>query len=331
MGKQNLFIQPSMSYRLPSLALLRTFEAAARHLSFKRAAAEVCVTPAAVSQQIRALEDWLGVPLFHRMTRRLVLTAQGEAMLPKLREGFECIAAAIELSRQPGAGLLQLTAPPSFASYWLVPRLPAFAAAHPGIELRLASTAGAIERRGAVAVLDTFAEDPRAPASELAIIYGHGDHPGFVAERILVPDYLPVCTPALAGGAHPLRTPADLAHQVLIHDETLYDEGEGARDRSGWGAWLRLASADGVDPCRGPRFANAVLALEAARAGQGVALISRLSIGAHLASGELVVPFDIPLPSPRAYYLEMRAAIAHRPAVRAFRDWLVQTAQAAAR
>src|SRR5690606_20902693 len=145
------------------------------------------------------------------------------------------------------------------------------------------------------------------------------------------PDYLPVCTPALAGGALPLRTPADLAHHVLIHDETLYDEDEGARDRSSWGAWLRLAGAHGVDPGRGPRFANAVLALEAARAGQGVALVSRLSIAAHLASGELAVPFDIALPSPRAYYLVVRAAIAERPAVRAFRDWLLQAARGAAR
>jgi len=317
-----------MSYRLPSLALLRTFEAAARHLSFKRAAAEVCVTPSAVSQQIRALEEWLGAPLFHRMTRGLALTAQGEAMLPKLREGFECIAAAVELTRQAGDGPLQLTAPPSFASYWLVPRLPAFAAAHPGIELRLASTPAAIERRGEAAVLETLAEDPRAPANELAIVYGHGSYPGFLVERILVPDYVPVCAAALASGERPLRTPADLARHVLIHDETL-DEEAGAR--SGWGAWLRLGGVEGVDPGRGPRFAHAVLALEAARAGQGVALISRLSIGAHLASGELVVPFDLPLPSPRAYYLVMRAAIAHRPAVRAFRDWLVQTAQAAAR
>jgi LysR family glycine cleavage system transcriptional activator len=318
-----------MSYRLPSLSLLRTFEAAARHLSFKKAAAEVCVTPAAVSQQIKALERYLGVPLFHRMTRALALTEHGAAMLPKVREGFECLAAAVEMTRQRTAGWLKVTAPPSFASYWLVPRLARFVAAHPEVELRLSSTPDAIDRSGEARMLERLGDDPRDPASEVLILYGSGRYPGFVVDRILVPDYLPVCAPALLEGERALRTPADLARQVLIHDETLYEEGEEEDASCGWAAWLKLAGVAGVDVHRGPRFAHAVLALEAARAGEGVTLASRLLIGPRLADGDLVVPFDIPMPSPRAYFLVMREGLAERPAVRAFRAWLREEAGAA--
>lgn len=314
-----------MSHRLPGLALLRTFEAAARHLSFKKAAAEIHVTPAAVSQQIKALEDWLGVPLFRRLTRALELTEHGTAMLPKVREGFECFAAAVETTRQPKAVPLTVIAPPSFASHWLVPRLPRFSAAHPEVELRLASTADTIHRRGEAAVLEKAGADKGEARSEVAILYGKGDYPGYRVERVFTPDYVPVCAPSLRG-LGTLATPADLERFTLIHDETLHEQEHGGRSRSGWGQWLRLAGVSSVDASRGPRFSNAVLAIDAALAGQGVALASKPLVEARVAAGALVIPFDLPLPSPLAYFLVMREAISHRLAVVAFRTWLLDEA-----
>ncbi|MEW5889266.1 MAG: LysR family transcriptional regulator [Pseudomonadota bacterium] len=136
-----------MVYRLPPLTSLRAFEAAARHMSFKKAAEELHVTPAAVSQQIKALEDYLGVALFRRLTRALELTDDAQAMLPKLREGFECLTAAVERTCHHGPrGTLVLSAPPSFAARWLMPRLQRFTEAHPEVELRMSSSLGTIDR-----------------------------------------------------------------------------------------------------------------------------------------------------------------------------------------
>lgn len=317
-----------MNYRLPNLALLRTFEAAARHLSFKKAAEELCVTPAAVSQQIKALEAWLGRPLFHRMTRALALTEQGSTMLPKVREGFDCLVAALESTREAVAGPLTVTAPPSFASHWLVPRLPSFSSAHPDVALRLSSTPDAIDRRGEAAVVDRLKAGLRTAHSEVAILYGDGVYPGYIVEKLFAPDYVPVCTPALLTGAHALRVPTDLAHHVLIHDDTLHDAGHGADGRFGWAQWLARAGAGGIDASRGPRFANAALALAAALAGHGIALSSRPLVESRVADGSLAIPFDIPLPSPCAYYLVFNEMIAQRPAVVAFRAWLLAEAGA---
>ncbi|WP_332673291.1 transcriptional regulator GcvA [Aromatoleum sp.] len=313
-----------MKYRLPGLALLRTFEAAARRLSFKKAAEELHVTPAAVSQQIKALEDWLGVPLFRRMTRALELTEQGAAMLPKVREGFECFDAAVEATRERAAVPLTVIAPPSFASHWLVPRLARFSGAHPDIELRLASTADTIHRRGEAAVLEKD-DDSRDPSSKVAILYGQGDYPGYRVERVFTPDYVPVCAPSLPGLAA-LTAPRELRRFTLIHDETLHEQVHGGRSRSGWGQWLRRAGVSGVDASRGPRFSNAVLAIDAALAGQGIALASKPLVEARVANGSLVIPFDLALPSALSYFLVMRESISHRPAIEAFRAWLLAEA-----
>ncbi|BAL26453.1 transcriptional regulator GcvA [Azoarcus sp. KH32C] len=317
-----------MRYRLPHLPLLRTFEAAARHLSFKKAAAELCVTPAAVSQQIKALEVELGVPLFHRMTRALALTEQGRNMLPKIREGFDCLAAAIEGARQaPADRQLTVTAPPSFAGHWLLPRLPDFTHRHPEVALRLSSTPDTVDRRGEAAMLKRLDADLRAGRSEVAILYGRGDYAGYVVDRLFSPDYVPVCAPALITDGTPLRRPADLARHVLIHDETL-DEGSRGQVNAGWTQWLARAGTVGVDPQRGLRFANAALSLEAALAGHGVALAPRPLVETRVAAGSLVIPFDVSLPSPFAYYLVMHEAIARQAAVTAFRSWLAAEAAA---
>jgi LysR family glycine cleavage system transcriptional activator len=311
-----------MTYRLPPLASLRAFDAAARHLSFKRAADELHVTPAAVSQQMKALEEYLGVPLFRRLTRALELTPQGLAMLPKLREGFECLAAAVATTRDAGDGALTVTAPPSFASRWLVPRLSRFAAAYPDVELRLASSPDSVDRHGETPVFGDGMFDPRDAGSEVAIRFGNGDYPGFHVERIFVPDRVPVCSPRLATARRPLSKPDDLGLHVLIHDETVAAEG----GRTDWARWLKLAGvrAGMVDIQRGPRFSNAVLAVEAALDGQGVALAMRPLVEADIAAGRLVVPFDVALPSAYAYFLVMPEVVGQRPSVAAFRTWLLE-------
>lgn len=307
-----------MSYRLPPLAALRAFEAASRHLSFKKAAEELHVTPAAISQQIKALEEYVGFSLFHRLTRALALTAQAEAMLPKLREGFECLAAALDTTRPPGEGVLTVVAPPSFATRWLVPRLPRFAAEHPDVKLRLSSQSDAVDRPGESAMADEPL-DLRTADISLAIRYGTGDYPGFYVRQLFAPAWVPVCSPRLATAERPLDTPDDLARHVLIHDETIHDDPYPPN----WQEWLSRASVSGIDAERGPRFSNAVLAVEAALDGQGVALALLPLVEADIAAGRLIIPFNLSVPSPYAYFLIMRKVFAERPPVAAFCDWLM--------
>jgi LysR family glycine cleavage system transcriptional activator len=166
-----------------------------------------------------------------------------------------------------------------------------------------------VDRRGKGRHVDGDAPDPRAADSELAIRYGTGHYPGFVVERLLAPDWVPVCSPRLANGERPLRSPHDLARHVLIHDETIDGEGR----QPGWREWLTAAGVSGVDSERGPRFNNAVLAVEAALDGQGVALALRPLVEADLAAGRLILPFDLAVPSPFAYFLVMRRPLPTGP------------------
>ncbi len=307
-----------MTDRLPPLLALRAFEAAARHLSFKKAAQELHVTPAAISQQIKQLERALGHPLFVRLTRALALTPQGAAMLPKIREGFACFAEAIASSRQAPRATLTLTAPPSFASRWLVPRLPGFYAAHPDIQLRLASSSDSVDRPGEPPFKAAVRAGPLHDA-EIAIRYGTGHYPGLQAELLLAPMLLPVCAPGTITAARPLRTPADLAGHTLIHDETIVP---GAQ-RSAWDEWLAAAGNPTVDARRGLFFSNAVLAVDAALEAQGVALALQPLVEAELVAGRLIAPLPMGIPSPYAYYLVMSPASAMSPAAAAFRHWLL--------
>ncbi|MBK1613235.1 LysR family transcriptional regulator [Rubrivivax gelatinosus] len=307
-----------MTRRMPPLALLRTFEVAARHLSFKQAAAELHVTPAAVSQQIRSLETELGVLLFERLTRAVRLSARGEAMLPKVRDGLAQLADAVELACTPAAAeLLNVTAPPSWASHWLLPRLPDFYARHPGIEVRLASSSETVDPAGGSAALAALA---RAPG-ELAVVFGTGRHPGWRVDALLTPDYLPVCAPGLASSERPLDVPADVCRHLLIHDDTLSHAGN---DAWGWQRWLQAAGLDRQARGPGRHFSNAVLAIEAALAGQGIALAARPIVAGHLACGALLAPFPLAIPSPYTYCLVGRRQAAERPAVAAFRQWLIE-------
>ena len=313
-----------MVYRFLPLNGLRAFEAAARHRSFKKAAEELFVTPTAVSHQIKTLEDSLGVQLFHRLTRALALTAEGEAILPKVSQGLECLAAAVEQTRDPRqVGTLAVAAPPTFAARWLVPRLRSFTAAHPEVQLHLSSSFKTIDGadRGAAFPIDAL--DTHDGAAGIAICFGAGRYPGCRTDLIFAADYFPVCSPSLLKGKRPLRAPRDLRWHVLIHDDTIPEES----NRPTWEEWFKLAGVPGVNPHHGPRFSDVSLALEAARDGQGVALAIEPLARAEIAAGRLVIPFATPLCARFAFYLVVPAALAERPAVAAFRHWLLEEAR----
>ncbi|MCR9219541.1 MAG: transcriptional regulator GcvA [Alphaproteobacteria bacterium] len=294
-----------MVKRLPPLKPLPAFEAAARTLSFTQAAEELNVTQAAISHQIKALEEALGAPLFRRLNRALRLTEEGEAFLIPVRRALEGLADAAERVRQPQkAGALTVSVLPSFASTWLVPRLARFRQREPEIDIRLSA--------------DYELADFDRDDIDAAIRWGKGDYPGLSAERFMTEELFPVCSPALATeGPHPLKTPADLKHHTLLHDDVLTD----------WRVWLLAAGVDDVDPSRGPSFNYSDLVLQAAIAGQGVAL-GRSSL-AHdaLARGQLVRPFDVSLPGDYAYYFVCPDYAVDRPRVKAFRDWLFEEAE----
>lgn len=307
-----------MAYRLPPLSTFRTFEAAARHLSFKKAAEELHVTPAAVSQQIKSLETYLGIALFQRLPKALQLTEEGQAMFPKVRDGMDCFAAAVESTRRSASLALNVTAPPSFAARWLVPRLARFSLAHADVAIRISSNPENIDGPQSALGLTMEANDPRHETSEVAIRFGTGLYPGYQVEKILTPDYVLVCSPRLIDGEAPLRTPEDLSNHILIHDESI----PAVDKRPSWHEWLKLAGVSGIDTERGPRFSNAILALEAVAEGQGVALALRQQVEADVAAGRLLIPFAISLPSTYAYFLVIPQTIAERAVVRAFKDWL---------
>ncbi|MFL9875005.1 transcriptional regulator GcvA [Paraburkholderia megapolitana] len=289
--------------RLPPLGALRAFEAAAKHLSFTRAAAELCVTQAAISHQIRQLEDWLGVPLFERRGHALKLTTKGEAYLPELAGALDRIAAATLRVMEPDRRPLHITVLPSFASRWLVPRLEGFRALHPDIDVRVDSSA-----------------DVWAFASErfdLGIRSGLGKWTGLKADLIAHETLSPVCSPTLADGPPPIRVPADLRHARLLHDTP----------RQGWRRWCEAAAIEGLDVSTGASFNDASLSLQAAADGQGVAL-GRLVLAADdLRKGRLVQPFDIAIPNDYSYWLVYPAAALDRPGVAAFRTWLLSEAK----
>jgi LysR family glycine cleavage system transcriptional activator len=295
--------------RLPPLNALRAFEAAARHLSFNAAAAELNVTPAAISHQIKALEADLGVKLFRRLNRAVRLTDAGQACLPGLRDAFERIAQAVSRARQGGSvGLLTVTASPAVASKWLVPRLERFRTRYPEIDLRIDAS---------MRIVNLVREDVH-----VGLRYGAGNYPGLHTERLLRSAVFPVCAPALLKGEHPLRTPEDLRHHTLIHDETIaYDPSS-----PDWAMWLRAAGVADLDTSHGLHFNQAALALDAAIGGRGVTLARDVFAADDLAAGRLVRPFGKAVPVEFAIYIVMPPAVVAAPKVKAFRDWLFEEA-----
>ena len=311
-----------MIYRLPPLNALRVFEAAARHLSFKEAAAELHITQAAVSHQVKSLEEYLGVQLFRRAARGVQLTDAARACLPKLREGFDALAAAVETIRERGEETeLVITAPPVFTARWLMPRLAEFSKREPKIELHVFASskmvdAGALDSTTLVGDLDL-----RTESSAVQIHLGAGSYPGHRADRLFGVSMAAVASPDLKPG---LTRPEDLKDHTLLHDDAM----EIVAGGNAWRKWLDAAGvADRVDADRGPHFSSNILSLEAASQKLGVALALRPLVNADIASGRLAAPFDIEVKPGSAYYLVCPEVIGDRPAVAAFRKWLLEQAK----
>jgi LysR family glycine cleavage system transcriptional activator len=300
-----------MARSLPPLNALKAFEAAGRHLSFTRAAGELNVTPAAVGHQIKALEERLGVPLFHRQTRALRLTEAGQMALPTISQGFDRLAQGVEQMRALGeSGVLTISVSPSFGAMWLVPRLEDFRMRHPEIEIRIDGT----DRRVDVARGD----------ADVAIRYGPGGYDGVQVDRLFGQANTPVCSPALQCGEPPLQRPDDLRGHTLLHID--WKDAEAS-----WRMWLLAAGLDDIDPTRGPRYTMETMAVEAARDGQGVALVGDMLVADDLAAGRLVRPFDPDLSTPLtfSYYLLSAKDGARQPKTAAFRDWLLEESRKA--
>jgi LysR family glycine cleavage system transcriptional activator len=288
---------------LPPLNALKAFEATARHLSFSKAAAELHVTPAALSHQIRGLEDLLGLRLFHRKSRSIDLTAAARLMYPGVRTAFESLRAAVEqLDRAREDRILVVSASPGLTAKWLVPRIYRFMEKHPDVDTRISASSN----------YSNFTTD----GVDVGIRLSSGNHPDLYVEKLCGEAMLPLCSPRLLEGERPLRTPDDLQHFPLIQI-----------DLPGivptWDDWLAVAGVTGVDTSRGLRLNVADHALDAASEGTGVVLGYKLVASRDIGLGRLVSPFGPELPLPgRSYHFVCAKGQEKRPTIKAFRDWL---------
>jgi len=287
-----------MSSRLPPLNPLRAFEATARHGSLSKAAAELRVTHGAVSHQIKALEQSLGIKLFERAGPRLKPTPHGAELLPAVSAAFDGIAAATQrLTRPASSGALSLSCVPALLSLWLIPRLGAFMAQYPDIRLRL-----------------TGSNDPaniRSPELDLCLLYGDGSWGDCWMRKWSGLELFPVVSPTLVNN-RPLRSIRDLADHVLLH-------GDDGRE---WHTWLAAADALDLERGRRHRFDDARLSIEAALYGHGVALGDTVTASGLLARGQLVAPFGLTVPAVDDFYVVCRNEMKSAPIVRVFIDWL---------
>lgn len=296
------------------LNALRAFEASARHQSFSAAAAELHVTPAAVGQLVRALEDWLGVPLFLRNTSgkaRLVATEAAEQALPDIRAGFDRLTLGLERLKEGSAsGMLTVTVSPAFAAKWLLPRIDRFQSAWPDTDVRLDTSLKAV--------------DFVAQRVDIGVRYGMGTWLGLTAVKLMEEEVYPVCSPKLLR-EHPLSKPENLAYETLIHDLSM----DSQATFPSWEAWLRKAGAGDVAVTRGMKINNSAAVLQAAAEGHGIALARSVMARDDLSSGRLVRLFpEIAFPSPLAYYVVYRPECSTKPKLVAFRDWLIKEAMA---
>jgi LysR family transcriptional regulator, glycine cleavage system transcriptional activator len=293
---------------LPPLNALQTFEIAARHLSFQQAAEELDVTSTAVSHQIKVIEDYLGVSLFRRRPRPLALTQAGQLLYPAVSKSLDTIAAAIaQLKRVPESTTLAVSVTTVFAAKWLVPRLSEFQQTYPEIDLHLQASNDVVELQ--------------RQTVDLAIRYGRGNYPGLRVCQLMSDVFLPVCSPRLLGGEHPIREPDDLVHHPLLHFEWIHF----GTDAPDWENWFRVTGLNTFDLNRGLKFNEESLAIQAAIAGQGVALCSNIHVADDVALGFLVQPLDVSLSgfNYSAVYLENHPK---ETLILKFVDWLVAIA-----
>ena len=294
---------------LPPLNALRAFEATARHLSFTLAAEELSVTPAALSHQIKGLEDFLGQRLFLRKVRSIALTPAGLALYPGLHAAFLQIRQSVELvDRAPNDNVLVVSAPPGFTAKWLAPRLYRFLMANPGIDARISATQA----------LANFTTD----GVDLAIRNSRSETRGLTSHRLIGITLLPVASPRLLG-EHGIVAAADLAKVPLIHDDMLGS----LTGLPSWADWLAAAGVEGINLSRGLRFSSPDHALEAAVEGAGVLLAHKALAHDDLRTGRLVAPFTLELATERSFRLVYPETHSRRPAVKAFTAWLLEEAQ----
>ncbi|OWJ68333.1 transcriptional regulator GcvA [Inquilinus limosus] len=287
--------------RLPPLPAIRVFEAAARHLSFTKAAAELGMTQAAVSYQIRLLEDRVGAPLFRRLTRRVELTETGGRLAPAVTEALARLAGAFAAAREDTGGLLSITTIHTFATNWLVPRLGRFQLAHPGIAVRLDTKMKLVD----------FTQGE----NDVGIRHGMGLWPGLAAHPLMPIEYTALCSPALRDRAGGLEDPRDLLRLPLF-----WDSGDGYWQR--WFAAAGVVVPYGVSD-GGMRLENQQMLGRAAQAGQGVALVNPTFFLDELASGELIRPFPFSIREEGSYYLVYLESRRDVPKIAAFREWLL--------
>ena len=283
--------------RLPNLAALRAFEAAARHENFSRAAEEIHVTHGAISHQVRALEEELGVALFARHGKRIAITQEGERFASAIRKALTEVAAAAE-SMRAGARQqrLTITALPSFAARWLSPRVGRFIEQHPDVEVMLQSSGQ----------LTDFVRE----SVDIGIRFGRGTYPGLVTEKLTDDYYYPVASPRFNGGKLP-KTPQKLAQSTLLRCEM-----------EPWTPWFRAAGLDLLEPTGGLVFQDSSMLVRAAAEGHGIALARHVIALSELKSGEVVRLFDVKVKCPQSYYLVCPPESLQKPQVQAFRAWL---------
>lgn len=292
-----------MSRRLPPLNSLKVFEAAARHLSFTRAAEELFVTQAAVSHQIKALEEFLGLKLFRRRNRSLLLTEEGQSYFLDIKDIFSSISEATEkVLERSEKGALTISLPPSFAIQWLVPRLADFNQQEPDIDVRIK----------AVDSDDNSLTDD----VDVAIYYGRGNWPGLRIDKLYQEYLIPLCSPALLMSGKPLNQLSDIKHHTLLHDTS----------RKEWKQFVKQNAIEGVNVNHGPIFSHTTMVLQAAVHGQGVALGNNVLAQPELDAGRLVSPFDEVLLSKNAFYVVCHESQADTGRIATFRDWMIAKA-----
>ncbi|MBZ9612604.1 transcriptional regulator GcvA [Rheinheimera maricola] len=290
-----------MARRLPPLNALKAFETAARHLSFTKAAEEMYVTQAAISHQIKALEDHLGLKLFMRKNRSLLLTEEGQSYFLDIKEIFLQLHESTEKLLARGAkGSLTVSLQPSFAIQWLVPRLNQFSEQHPDIDVRIKAV--------------DLDEGSLTDDVDVAIYYGRGSWRNLHADKLHTEYLLPVCSPLLLNSSKPLQEPTDLQYHNLLHDGS----------RRAWKAWFTTQNFKHFNVNQGPIFSHSSMVLQAAIHGQGVALAHNVLARPDINSGRLIVPFNHVLISKDAYYLVCRESQTELGKITAFRQWMTQ-------
>jgi LysR family glycine cleavage system transcriptional activator len=290
-----------MSYRIPSLNAIRAFEAAARHLSFKQAANELHVTPGAISQHVKSLEETIGVRLFQRTHKSLLLTAEGQIYFPLVRKAFHDLSDATErVAPQRLVEVLTIGVEPAFAVKWLFPRLGRFRKAHPNTDVRISTI--------------TDIQDLAQGRLDLVVQLGGGHYPGFRSDLLLKEYRFPVCSPNLVRRSNPLRAPKDLLQYTLLHDEY----------RSEWPVWLRAHGILDMDSSHGPSFTEESLAVQATIQGQGISLGRSLLVEQDIEAGRLIRPFKESLPCSFSYYLLCPTGSVDCSEVAEFREWLLR-------